>query len=133
MFLDTSYCIALMREWARGQSGPAVQKLKELGDTTLRISVFVACELQAGARMSLKPDQELRKVEAFLEHVDVVIPERSFAVAYGEMEALLRGKGRPIPTMDLMIGVMARMLGSPLLAGPDSHFKQIPGLVVEPF
>lgn len=133
MFLDTSYCIALMREWARGSEGPAVKKLRELGDTSLRISLFVACELEAGARMSDNPNQEIRKVERFMEHVDVILPDRSFAVAYGEMEALLRGKGRPIPSMDLMIGVTARMHGVPLLAGPDSHFKQIPGLVLEIF
>ena len=65
------------------------------------------------------------------EHVELVFPDRSFAVAYGEAEALLRRKGRPIPTMDLMIGVQAKSFGMPLLAGRDSHFREIHGLTVE--
>jgi tRNA(fMet)-specific endonuclease VapC len=133
MFLDTSYCIDLMRERMRHENGPASRKLLELADVGLYMSVFVACELQAGACMAARPAEELRKVGRLAEHVELVFPDRSFAVAYGEAEALLRRKGHPIPTMDLMIGVQAKLFGMPLLAGRDSHFRKIQGLIVEDY
>jgi len=131
MFLDTSYCIDLMRERTRRENGPATRKLEELADIALYMSLFVACELQAGACMATRPAEELRKVGRLMEHVELVFPDRSFAVAYGEAEAALRRKGHPIPTMDLMIGVQAKCFGMPLLAGPDNHFLRIQGLIVE--
>jgi predicted nucleic acid-binding protein len=63
--------------------------------------------------------------------VEFVFPDRSFSVAYGEAEAALRRKGKPIPTLDLLIGVQAKCQGMPLLAGRDNHFREILGLVVE--
>ena len=131
MFLDTSYCIDLMRERMRGENGPATRKLEELADIALYMSLFVACELQAGACMATRPAEELRKIGRLMEHVELVFPDRSFAVAYGEAEAALRLKGNPIPTMDLMIGVQAKSFGMPLLAGRDNQFRRIQGLVVE--
>jgi tRNA(fMet)-specific endonuclease VapC len=133
VFLDTSFCIDIMRERQRGKRGPASLKLASLGETPLYISLFVACELQAGARMSDHPQAELRKVEMFSELVEIIRPDRSFAVAYGEAEAFLRQSGKAIHTMDLMIGVMAKQHGLPLLTGDDAHFRRIPGLVVETY
>lgn len=133
MFLDTSYCIDLMRERTRHENGPATIKLGELADISLYMSVFVACELQAGACMASRPAEELRKIGRLAEHIELVFPDRSFATAYGEAEALLRRKGHPIPTMDLLIGVQAKSFGMPLLAGRDNHFRKIHGLIVEDY
>ena len=131
MFLDTTFCIDLMRERKQGRTGPATRKLASLGDTPLYISLFVACELHAGARMSTDPQAELRKIETFSEIVEIVWPDRSFAVAYGETEAFLRQKGKPIPTMDLLIGLTAKLYGLALLTADADHFRRIPGLVVD--
>jgi len=133
MFLDTTFCIDLMRERRRGEHGPATRRLEELRDIPLYMSVFAACELQAGARMSDRPTQELRKVEMLTEFVEMVLPDRSFAVAYGEAEAFLRKRGKRVPVMDLLIGVMAQAQGMPLLTADDSNFREIPGLVVETY
>ena len=40
MFLETTFCIDLLRE-ARHGTGPATAKLARLGDTPLFVSVFV--------------------------------------------------------------------------------------------
>lgn len=133
MFLDTSFCIDLMREQHRGADGPATRKLRELGDTPLLASVFVLCELQAGARLSRNPRRELRTVAHFSEAVSVVYPDPAFAVAYGEMEAHLRRQGTRIPTMELLIGMTAKLHGLPLLAHDPTHFGLIPGLVLESY
>jgi tRNA(fMet)-specific endonuclease VapC len=133
VFLDTTFCIDLMRERKQGKNGPASRKLASLGETPLYASLFVACELHAGARMSNQPQAELRKIETLFEIVEIILPERSFAVAYGEAEAILRRKGKAIPTMDLLIGLTAKLHGLPLLTANDKHFRRIPGLIVETY
>ena len=133
MFLDTTFCIDLMREQLRGTKGPAIRKLESLGESDLFLPIFVLCELHAGARMSADPDRELAKVERMTELVRVVCPDRTFAVSYGEAEAALRSNGTPIPAMDLLIGTLTKMHGAPLLTSDDRHFRLIPGLVVEPY
>ena len=133
MFIDTSFCIDLMREQRQGIKGPAIRKLVSLGETPLYMSLFVACELQAGARMSDDAQTELRKVMMFSELVEIILPDRSFAVAYGEEEAVLRRRGKAIPAMDLLIGVMAKQYGLPLLTADEKHFRRIPNLVVETY
>ena len=133
MFLDTSFCIDLMREQHRKTDGPAAAKLRDLADTPLFASVFVFCELQAGARLSKHPRRELRRVAMLAESVTVVYPDPTFPVAYGELEAHLRRSGTPIPTMDLLIGTTAKTHGLPLLTRDPGHYTLIPGLVVETY
>lgn len=132
MFVETTFCIDLLRE-ARHGAGPATEKLAKLGDTPLFISVFVLCELQAGARLAANPPRALRGVEKFAERLSAVYPDESFAVAYAEAEVALRKAGTPIPTMDLLIGVLAKMRGLPLLSRDRAHYTRIPGLVVESY
>ena len=133
MFMDTSFCIDLMREQRREADGPATAKLRDLGDTPLFTSAFVLCELHAGARLSKRPRRELRRVAMLAERVTVVPPAPTFPVAYGELEAHLRRAGTPIPTMDLLIGTTAKSHGLPLLTRDPAHYALIPGLVVETY
>lgn len=133
MFLDTTFCIDLMREQHRGVEGPATAKLRSLGGIGLYASVFVLCELQAGARLSPHPRRELRRVELLAESLHTVFPAETFPVTYGELEADLRKRGTPIPTMDLLIGALAKSHGMPLLTRDTEHFQKIPGLVLESY
>ena len=130
MFVDTTFCIDLLRETHRGP-GRATAALERLGDSPLFASVFVICEMHAGAQLSTHAKRELRGVERLAENLVVVFPDASFPVAYAELEVALRRKGTPIPTMDLLIGATARMRGMPLLTRDAGHYRLIPGLVVE--
>jgi predicted nucleic acid-binding protein len=133
VFVDTSFCVDLLREQHRGEEGPATRKLRELRGTPLLASVFVLCELQAGARLSQHPRRELGAVARLTEGLIVVYPDAAFPVAYAELEVYLRRNGTPIPTMDLLIGTTAKLHGLPLLAHDPTHFARIPGLVLEPY
>lgn len=132
MFLDTTFCIDLMREAHRGP-GRATAAIERLGDSPLFASVFVICELHAGARLSTHVQRELRSVQRLSENLTVVYPDASFPVAYAELEIALRHKGTPIPTMDLLIGTTAQMRGMPLLTRDIEHYRLIPSLVVETY
>lgn len=133
MHLDSTFCIDLMRERSRRDEGPALRKLASLGHIPLHVSVFVLCELHAGARLSLHPERELRRVGGLSEGLKIVHPDAAFAVAFGEAEALLRRNGTPVPVMDLLIGIQAKVHGRPLLTRDRGHFSLIPGLVVQSY
>lgn len=131
MFLDTCFLIDLMKEHNRGVAGPALEKLAALGTTPLYASVFVVCELQAGARLSRHPNRESRRVELLTSRLEVVYPDATFPVTYGELEAYLRRSGTLIPVMDLLIGVTAKAYGLPLVTRDIGHYRLIPGLNLE--
>jgi predicted nucleic acid-binding protein len=128
--LDTSFLVDLLREAARDAEGPASRFLAGVADEQLGISVFVACELAAGAAMSTRPAQERRRVERLLEGLHVDYPDERFAPAYGSLLASQnRGSGR-ISTMDLLIATSARVAGTPLVTRNARDFSRVPGLEV---
>ena len=133
MFLDTAFCVDLLREFAREKPGRATQKLAVLTGVPLRISIFVLCELQAGVQQSKYPDRDQRFIHKMVSLSEIVYPTREFALVYGETFHHLAKRGLPIPVMDLLIGVMAKIYGEPLLTSDEDHFSRIPGLVVESY
>jgi len=133
MFVETTFCVDLLREARRGQVGPATIKLRSLGDTRLHVSMFVLCELRAGARMAGHPRRELAAVDTLCRGLALVLPDEQFPSAYGAAEASLRAQGIPIPTMDLLIGVTSVQHGLPLITRDPTHFSRIPGLALETY
>lgn len=131
MFIDTTFCIDLLREQKRHSPGPAVKKLESLPGVGICASVFVLCELMAGACLSVDSTRERERVKALSEMLTVVYPDYTFAVTYGETEAELRKSGFSIPAMDLLIGVSAKIHDLPLITRDARHFQRIPGLLLE--
>lgn len=133
MFLDTSFIVDLMRESNTGSAGPASTKLKSIGSTKLRLPLFVLCELQAGIENSRNPAVELGKLLELTEFMQVVYPAPGFAITYGEIEMTLRQTGNPMPLMDLLIAVLVKNEGSPIITRDVEHFSRVPGIVVETY
>jgi predicted nucleic acid-binding protein len=105
--LDTSVLVDLLREAARGIEGPASRFLAGVADEELEISVFVACELVAGAAMSTRPTRERRRVDQLCEGLRVEYPDERFAPAYGLLLAAQERAGGRIST----IGPLGRHIG----------------------
>ncbi len=118
-----------MNERRREYEGAATGTLRALGAVKLRMSVFVRCELEAGARRSRNPQRELERVAQLAEFMEVVFPEADFASRYGEIEHALRTRGEMIPTMDILIGAHCVCSGEPILTS-DEHYERIPALSV---
>jgi predicted nucleic acid-binding protein len=133
MFLDTTFCVDLMREHRRGEKGPATEKLEALGSTPIRVSIFVACELSAGARLARNPAREKHRLDRFLNQVELAHPGPELAEVYGAIEADLRSSGDRIGTMDVLIGATARLFEAPLLTRNDRDFRRIPKLRLESY
>lgn len=131
--VDTCFCIDIMRERKKKITGPAIQKLRDMENAEIFISLFALCELRAGAELSNQPKNELERIEKMLQYITVLYPDVSFPVLYGEAEAALRKNGTPVPVMDLLIGITAKTVGMPLLTNDTRHYGLIPGLVVETY
>ena len=131
-FLDTSFIIDLLREEKRRTRGPAHQKLEQLGETPVRLSLFVVCELEAGVSLSASK-KEREQIQLFCQHCEVVYPDDRLAPIYGNVLAHLQRQGTPIGVMDLLIGSQALAWDEPLISRNLKDFQKIPNLQLESY
>ena len=128
--LDTSFLVDLLRESAAKKPGRAHARLESLDDERLAVSVFVACELHAGAELARDPEEERGRIETLLTALDVVEPDERLPPQYGSILAELRRRGQAIATMDLLIAATARSHDAALVTRDAGDFDRVPGLVV---
>jgi predicted nucleic acid-binding protein len=128
--LDTSLLVDLLREAARGKEGPASRFLATVQDEELGISVFVVCELAAGAAMSTRPAQEKRRVDRLCEGLHIHYPDEGFPSAYGSLLVSQERTHGRISTMGLLIATSALAAGAPLVTRNVKDFLRVPGLDV---
>jgi tRNA(fMet)-specific endonuclease VapC len=128
--VDTSSLVDLMRESARGEDGPATRFLESSPDEILAASVFVLCELAAGAALARDPTRERERVARLSGSVETVLPGDHFAATYGRLLAMIQRSGKRVATMDLLIGTAAIEADVPLLTRNRKDFSRIPGLEV---
>lgn len=123
--LDTTGYSRLMR------GRPGLQQRLEEADEIL-LPVTVLGELEAGFRGGSRVDENRSVLEAFRGQPGVVVIDTTDNVAqrYAEIVAILRRQGTPIPTNDIWIAAAALENGGRIVAY-DSHFRAVPGLIVE--
>jgi tRNA(fMet)-specific endonuclease VapC len=127
---DSSYLIDALREQTRGKPGRATAFLQEHESDQLVASVFVVCELEAGAANASSPDREQSRLRVLLQAMHVVYPDERFAPVYGELLVRLHKAGRTPDTMDLLIATAAIVEGASVVTANRKHFDHIPGLTV---
>ena len=127
--LDTSFVIDLLREQVKG-AGPATRWLEAQAATPLAVSLFVACELEAGAANTGHPARERERVRQALSAVTVTPPGDRFAAVYGAALIDIQRRSKAISTMDLLIATTALEGGAPLLTANRKHFDVVPDLTV---
>ena len=122
LLLDTNLYVAFKRG-----DDDAVELLR-LADE-IHLSTVVLGELLAGFAAGSREKRNREELTAFLESPRVRIDAVDEATAdyHGRIFALLRRKGRPIPTNDLWIAAAALQHGL-VLATRDDHFAAIEGL-----
>ncbi len=130
MHLDTSFFVDLLRETGRGKPGPASAFLETIKAEPLWISVFVACELYAGAELARNSSLEVKKIRRLLDAIQIVYPDERFAETYGALLAWQERARQRIPTMDLLIATTAVLAKTPLVTRNVKDFSRVPGLSV---
>jgi tRNA(fMet)-specific endonuclease VapC len=131
-FFDTDFIVDLLREQRSGGTGPAHRKLEQLGEAPVRLSVFVVCELEAGAARYHDPE-EVQRVRRLCQQFEVVYPDERLAPQYGETLAALKQQRLTVATMDLLIGTLALVENDTLVTRNVRHFEKIPHLRIEKY
>ena len=126
--LDTSFLVDLLRETSRGKPGPASAFLVEIENEQLAASVFVQCELYAGAELSRRPKAERNKVDELSMGVTIVYPGPTIPLTYARLFATLERAGQRIGNMDLLIAASAVTAEAPLVTRNVDELSRIPEL-----
>lgn len=127
--LDTSFVIDLLRETARGRAGAALDWIEAADDReTLAVSVYVVCELRAGAELARRPLEEHERLDELCSALLIVYPDDRFAPQYGRLRAAVQRMGKAISAMDLLIATSAVLDDAPLVTRNTRDFSRVPGL-----
>ena len=128
--LDTSFLVDLLREQLRGTDGPATRWLEGESTSEMAVSIFVQCELEAGAAGAAHPRRDRDRLRTLLAVTSVVPPSETFAARYGETLVQIQRASKSISAMDLLIATTALDVGAPLLTGNKRRFDIVPDLTV---
>ena len=131
IYVDTSFLVDLKREIARERPGPAFEVMESLdANTVLGVSVFVVCDLRAGAELFTQPGREHVALDELLDGFVVTYPEERFAKTYARQFATLARTKKPVEAFDLLIACAALLDDAPLVTKNVKDFSRVPGLRV---
>ncbi|MFP4147625.1 MAG: type II toxin-antitoxin system VapC family toxin [Halorhodospira sp.] len=125
--LDTDICIHLLNERERD----LIDRLRSYQPLELGIPSIVLAELLWGARKSRRVAENLARVRAFAEPLQVFPLDEASAEDYGLNRASLESWGQPIGPNDTLIAAVARARGAVLVTRNIRAFSRVPGLEVE--
>jgi len=124
--LDTN----IISDLVRNPQGAVCDKITEVGEEAICISIITAAELRYGCAKRGSP-RLLQQVEAVLEGLDILALDIPADSEYGGIRAELEAAGKPIGPNDLLIAAHAYALNAVLVTANLSEFNRIRGLKLE--
>ena len=124
--LDTNTCIALIK-----QHPVTLKKLRGKTIGQVGISSITLAELAFGAAKSSRPKDAHDALDEFLLALEVAAFDERAAMRYGDVRASLERRGRPIGSLDTLIGSHAHVLDVIIVTHNTREFSQIEGLRIE--
>jgi len=125
IFLDTNIVVACLN----GHMTVAQRIADHLAE--IAIPSLVAAELYYGAYASSRSQENLAKLDRFLQAVSVVSFDLSASRRFGMLKAGLRKKGRPTSETDAWIAAIALTHNATLVTHNTRDFEHISGLMLE--
>ncbi len=123
--IDTCICIyamngrmGVMDEWLNHEQGE------------ICISMMTYAELRFGIEKSKRREENLAKLQEFLEGVRILDFDGLAADEYAKVRRYLSEKGEPIGDRDMMIAAHANSLDLTLVTHNVREFARVPGLEV---
>jgi predicted nucleic acid-binding protein len=125
--LDTNHLSEAIRPVSRVRD-----RIGQLHVSGVRVGtcVPVLCELEAALPSSNRAEAYRRALQRLLGRVRLWPLERSIARAYGEVFKELRGRGRVLSQVDMILAALARQKAL-TLATRDRDFEALPDLRTE--
>lgn len=125
--LDTNICIYVIKKKPpRVLAHFTQQAVGEIGVSSITVG-----ELSYGVERSRDVGKNRNALEQFLLPLTVLPFDQAAALEYGKVRASLAGRGRPIGSLDTLIGAQALAADLTLVTNNARELRRIPGLVVE--
>lgn len=124
--LDTDWAI----HWLKGRK-VVIEKVKELEEEGLAISMISVAEIYEGIFGSKNPKKHEEDFKEFLIDVTVVEITEEICKKFGEIRNILRKRGELISDFDLLIASSALINNLTLLTDNVKHYERIKGLEIK--
>ncbi len=124
--LDTNICIYLIKQ--KPEKVLRHFKAHSVGD--VGISSITLAELNYGIEKSQQVRKNRQALDEFILPLEIADFDEKASASYGKVRASLEKEGKPIGSMDMLIGAHALSLGVTLVTNNMSEFKQITNLKV---
>ncbi len=125
--LDTNICV-----YALKNRPPAVlDRLKEVGQEAVAVSVVTALELRQGAEKSQARERTHQRLDLFLGPMPVLSFDAEAAIVGARIRAHLERAGTPIGDLDSLIAATALAKNLVLVTNNLREFVRVPGLRTE--
>ena len=124
--LDTNICIYLIKR----RSERIIENLKKHTAGEIGISSITLAELQYGVAKSQHKKQNRIALEEFVLPLEIAPFDEKAAETYGLIRSQLEKTGKPIGSLDTLIGAHALCLGVTLVTNNVREFKRIKSLKV---
>ena len=124
--LDTNICIYLIKQ--KPEKVLRQFKSRVVGD--IGISSITLAELRFGVEKSQQVEKNRQALDEFILPLEIADFDEKAAESYGKVRTLLEKEGKPIGSMDMLIGAHASSLSVTLVTNNISEFKQIKHLKI---
>jgi tRNA(fMet)-specific endonuclease VapC len=125
--VDTDICIYTIKR----KPVSVLRKLEECQPGSVVMSVITFAELINGAKKSRYVEENLQKLTALSEVIDVLTFDVDAAMAYGDVRSGLEKRGLTIGGNDLFIAAHALSLNLTLVTNNQREFSRVKGLKIE--
>lgn len=125
ILLDTNVVVAFLN----GDRSVLRRMRAEIGEIAL--STLAVAELDYGAKVSQKSEENLEKLYRLVDIVQVIPFDVECARRFGTIKSKLRSLGKPTGEVDALIAAIAMAHEAILITANKKHFENIQGLKVE--
>jgi len=126
-FLDTNTCVYFLN----GKYESIKDKILSTPPYGISIPSVVKAELLLGAYKSIKRNQNIEKVEKFLDPFEIVPFTDLITYVYAEIRSETEKKGEIVGPNDLLIASIVKFHTGILVTNNGAEFKRIKGLKTE--
>ena len=127
VMLDTDICIYTIKRKPIG----VLRRLEEYQPGMVVMSVITFAELINGAKKSQYVEDNLRRLNALSELIEVLPFGKQAAMAYGDVRSDLEKRGLIIGGNDLFIAAHALSMNLTLVTNNQKEFSRVKGLKIE--
>lgn len=124
--LDTGICIYIIKR----KPAHVANRLAGMEAGQLSMSAVVYAELMNGAKKSQHVQENLEKLIALSELIEIQPFDKRAAECYGDIRSSLEKQGKNIGSYDLLIAAHALSLGRTLVTNNEREFGRIKGLKI---